>query len=259
MDLAYTPLLRSTMSRAKMQQLVCGILLLLASCPAFGCTCVPGQPLCQQLRSYHGSALFVGVAEEVRYETVVADNVSFRQQVVRFSVEDAFAGVRSKTETTVKSGPICGYVFHKGVRYLVDAEGTESSLEVGSCGMTAPAEYVADSIHFLRTLRQHQSGAIVFGTVKQYVEGSTFVSLNNKPVAGASVSLRTAPNALLHAEEKRATVDSNGYYEFVGLPEGRYTHTVQVPDGFTGILQHTVEVKMDSCAQVDVRVREKTE
>jgi Carboxypeptidase regulatory-like domain len=248
------------MSRAKVQQLVCGFLFLLASCPAFGCTCDPGLlAACQRLRSYHGTALFLGVAGEIQYKTIVIDKISFRQQVVRFSVEEAFAGFRSKT-ITVTQPPMCGYEFQKGVRYLVDAEGsTESSLEVGSCGMTTPAEYAADSIHFLRTLKQNQTGAIVFGTVKQYVKGSTFVSLNNKPVAGASVLLQAAPDGLLHAEERHAAVDSSGYYEFVGLPEGIYTHTVTVPEGFTGVLEHTVEVKKDSCAQVDVRVDRKAD
>ena len=248
------------MSRAKLQLLVCGFLFLAAGCPTFACTCDPGQvAVCQRLRSYQGSALFLGVAEEIRYKTVVLDKMSFRQQVVRFSVEDAFAGVRSKT-IAVTEPPMCGYVFQKGVRYLVDAHGTtESSLEVNSCGMTTPAEYAADSIHFLRTLKQNQTGAIVFGTVKQYVKGSTFVSLNNKPVAGASVLLRATPDGLQRTEERRAAVDSDGYYEFVGIPEGTYTHTVKVPEGFTGVLQHTVEIKNDSCAQVDVRVNAKTD
>lgn len=247
------------MSRAKLQGLVCGFLFLLAGCPTFGCTCDPGQvPVCQRLRSYQGAALFLGVADEIRYKTVVFDKISFLQQVVRFSVEDSFAGVRSKT-ITVTEPPMCGYVFKKGVRYLVDAYGAnESSLEVSSCGMTTPAEYAGDSIHFLRTLKQNQTGAIVFGTVKQYVKGSTFVSQNNKPVAGASVCLRATPGGLLRAEEKRATVDSDGYYEFVGIPEGIYTHAVMVPEGFTGVLQHTVEVNKDGCAQVDVRVKGET-
>jgi hypothetical protein len=245
------------MSRAQLQQLVCGFLFLLANYPAFACTCIPGPPLCQQLRSYKGSALFLGIAEKIQYKTVIVDKISFRQQVVSFTVEDAFAGVRSKT-ITVTQPPMCGYVFHKGVRYLVDAYRTsESSLEVSSCGLTTPAATAADSIHFLRTLRQSQTGSIVFGTVKQYIKGSTFVSLNNKPVAAASVLLRAAPDSLLRGEERLAAVDSNGYYEFVGLPEGVYTHTVKVPEGFTGVLQHTVEIKKDSCAEVDVRVNGK--
>jgi len=124
-----------------------------------------------------------------------------------------------------------------------------SDLEVGMCGLTDRAEYAVDSIRFLKTLRQNPNGAIIFGTVKQYVKGSTFVSLNNKPISGASVLLQDP----LHGDKKETAVDSTGWYEFGGLSEGVYTHSVQTPIGFTGVFQHTIEVRANGCAQVDVR------
>ena len=183
-------------------------------------------------------------------------------QVVILSVEEAFAGVDGKTVTVTSfaDAGMCGYRFRKGWRYLVDASevadsaylatggksGFRSHLDVSSCGLTAPADYAIDSIRFLRTAQKNPNGSILFGTVKQYIKGSTFVSLDNKPVAGASVSLEAPPDGLLHVERRQAPVDSNGYYEFTGLPEGIYTHTVHVPPGFTGVLQHTVEIQPSS-------------
>jgi len=246
-----------------------GLLWLLATSSALACTCeMSKKPLCEQLRSYSGSALFVGVVRKIDHKTVVFGREKVHQQVVTLSVEDAFAGVEGKTVTVTSFAGMCGFRFRKGLRYLVDAgeirdstylatagrSGFRSRLDVNSCGMTSPAEYVTDSIRFLRTAKSNPTGDILFGSVKQYGKGSTFVSLKNKAIAGTSVSLQTQPDALLENQIRKAPVDSSGYYEFVGLPGGVYTHTVQVPDGFTGVLQHTVELQASSCAQLDVRV-----
>lgn len=249
-----------------------GFLLLLASCPALGCTCESyQQPLCTKLRSYKGSALFLGMAQKIESQTVVFGNDKVRMQVVTFLVEESLSGIDGKTVTVTSftTRRMCGYRFRKAVRYLVDASetadstylttagrsGFRSRLDVNSCGMTAPADYASDSIRFLRTVQNNPNGAIVFGTVKQYGKGSTFVSSNNKAVSGSSVLLQALPDALLQNETREAPVDSSGYYEFVGLPGGVYTHTVSVPVGLTGVLQHTVELQSGGCAQLDVRVQ----
>jgi hypothetical protein len=229
------------------------------------------QSLCERLRSYKGSALFVGLVQKVESRTVTLHGNKLRQQVVTLAVEEAFAGVEGNavTVTSFYDAGMCGYRFRKGSRYLVDAgyvadstylglggtSGFRSGLDVGSCGMTRSAEYAADSIKFLRTLKQSPHGGVVFGTVKRYVDRATFVSLNNKPLSGTSVLLEATPDERLHTEKREAAVDSSGYYQFVGLPAGIYTHTVQVPSGLKGEMQHTVEVQTDGCAQVDVRVR----
>jgi hypothetical protein len=248
-----------------------GLHWLLATTHALACTCVPPeQPLCKQLRLYSGSALFVGVVQKVDHKTIMFGGNKVRQQVVTLLVEEAFAGVEGKTVTITSfaEGGMCGVRFQKGLRYLVDAgeiadstylgtagrSGLRSRLDVNSCGMTSPADYVTDSIRFLRTVKNNPTGAILFGTVKQYGKGSSFVSLNNKAVAGTSVSLQALPDALHGNQTRKTPVDSSGYYEFVGLPSGVYTHTVEAPAGFTGVLQHNVELEASGCAQVDVRV-----
>ncbi len=172
-----------------MRIFACGFVLLLASWPALGCTCDSYQkPLCEQLRSYKGSALFVGVVQRIDRKTVTFGIDKVRVQVVTLSIEEAFSGVEGKNVkvTSFFDVGMCGYRFRKGLRYLVDARevadstylatgaksGFRSHLDVGSCGLTAPADYAIDSIRFLRTVQKNPNGAIVFGTVKQYVNGS---------------------------------------------------------------------------------------
>ncbi len=239
-------------------------LILVASISALGCTCdmVDPAPLCQQLRSYKGSFLFLGVVTDIRHRQVAVGDHRVKEQVVTFSIQEVFAGVQSKaiTLTSFADAGMCGYRFRKGASYLVDATyqsyeaaGSAPQLSVNSCGPTAPASEAEDSIRFLRTVKQNPHGGVIFGTVKRYVNGSTFVSLNNQPIEGASVRLKGAPNALLNAEKREAVVDSTGWYKFVGLPEGVYAVTAQVPSGFQRVLEHTVELGRDGCAQVDIR------
>ena len=261
---------RELVSNRCMRVSACGLLWLLATYPALACTCISDQKsLCEQLRSYNGSALFVGVVQKIDNKTVLFGGNKVRQQVVTLSVEEAFAGVDGKTATVTSFAGMCGFRFRKGLRYLVDAgqiadstylasrgaSGYRAHLNVGSCGLTASAELAADSIRFLRTHGRNPHGGIVFGTVKQYANRATFVSLSNKPISGASVLVESAPDELNHRKRVETIVDSSGYYEFVGLPDGIYTHTVQVPTGFAGELRHELNIKEGGCAQVDVRVR----
>jgi hypothetical protein len=81
------------------------------------------------------------------------------------------------------------------------------------------------------------------------------LSLNNQPIAGVTVLLQGAPDALLSAEKREVVVDSTGWYGFVGLSEGVYAVIARVPNGFEGVLEHTVELTRDGCAQVDLRAR----
>ena len=215
-----------------------------------------------------GSRLFVGVATRIRYRTVRLGDARLKEQVTTFSIQEVFAGTKGGT-ITLKSfadAGMCGYRFRKGVSYLVDAthqsyEGSDRALQlsVSSCGMTSPATEAADLIRFLKTARQNMNGGIIFGSVKQYVKGSTFVSLHNQAIEGASVLLQAAPNALLNTGKREAIVDSTGWYEFTELPEGVYKVTTQVPSGFRAVLEHTVEIQPDGCAQVDIRAHAPTD
>lgn len=211
---------------------------------------------------YKGSVLFLGVVTDIQYRKVTVGNTPVTEQVASFSIQEVFAGAPSKTIklTSFADAAMCGYRFRKGVSYLVDATyqfyeaaGSAPQLSVNSCGPTARASEAEDSIRFLRTLKQNPHGGVVLGTVKRYVNGSTFVSLNNQPIAGASVLLKGTPNALLNIEKREVVVDSTGWYEFVGLPEGVYAVTAQVLRGFQAVLEHTVELGRDGCAQVDIR------
>jgi hypothetical protein len=233
---------------------------------ALGCTCdmLDPAPLCQQLRSYKGSVLFLGVVTDIRYRKVTVGNAPIREQLISFSIQEVFAGVESKTIrlTSCADAAMCGYRFRKGASYLVDATyqsyeaaGSAPQLSVNSCGLTAPASEAEDSIRFLRTVKQVPHGGVVFGTVKRYVNGSTFVSLNNQPIESVSVLLQGAPNALLNAEKRVVVVDSTGWYELVGLSEGVYAATAQVPRGFRAVLEHTVELGRDGCVQLDIRAQ----
>jgi len=231
--------------------------LLVYCTPVAACTCEIGLvPQCQQLRSFPPARrLFLGTAESIRYRSVTVGNTTVPQQLTIFSVEDTFGGSRDKSveiRSFIKPG-MCGFRFHEGTKYFVDAWNDGGTWSASSCGMTTTANWASDAIHYLRTLREHPQGAIIFGTVKQYVKGSTFVSLNNRPIPGTTVVLESMPNAPMQKPKQEAAADGSGWYEFAGLQAGMYSVTANVPAGFTGVFRHQIDVQENGCAQVDVR------
>src|SRR5690348_17062196 len=88
--------------------------ILLASCHAIACTCISDlPPMCQQLRQYKGSALFLGRVVAIRLQPVSVGSSRVQEQVVTFSVEDLFAGATPKTVevTSFVEPAMCGYPF----------------------------------------------------------------------------------------------------------------------------------------------------
>jgi hypothetical protein len=142
---------------------------------------------------------------------------------------------------------MCGYRFKKGQSYLVDARGSEALLHAGACGITSSTREAQDAIRLLRTLKEHNDGAVIFGTVKQYIGKPNFVALNNRPISGAIVTLDS------EGKSRNASVDKTGWYQFTGLPSGNYKVTATLPTELSGANQHTIEVLANGCSQIDFR------
>jgi len=173
-----------------------------------------------------------------------------RQQVVSFAIEDAFAGIQGKSVTVASfaAASMCGYPFHKGRTYLVDAI-YESNEALGAevvfeCQLVRNDHICLHtqktSIRFLRTLRQNPRGGILFGTVKQYVKGSTFVSLNNKPIAGSSVLLQAARMGFSIPRKRAPQLIQRAGTNLLDFPKASIPSPREYQADFAGTLNHTV-------------------
>ena len=243
-------------------RILCGIILLLmAPLAASACTCVidPFVSTCSKLRSFKGSALFVGTVLSIRQlPATTVDYISVQQQV-KFAKLDSFFGSVGGTVTVtedVPSGGSCGFPFKQGKTYLVEANGPHSDLHTGVCGLTSGPlnPQTAESIRFLKVVRDHPSGGIVFGTIRGYAGERNFVAERNRPLKEATVLLDVLPDRLppMH-ERKEVSTDASGWYFFADLPAGEYTIGIVRPQGFLTPKSQTFRLDVNGCSQLDFR------
>jgi hypothetical protein len=233
----------------------------LSSVIASACTCIDTPtPPCERLRAYRGAVLFLGQVKSIRTERIFLepDNYPIKQQVVTFTVQESFAGnVGGEVviKDSVPGNGSCGFPFQSRAVYLVDARfSNDNQLHNSSCGFTSSRADASDTLGFLRTLTRNPVGAIIFGTVKQYVGQRNFVSPLNRAVEGAEVTVDALPDVLAPVHQnRRVFVDSSGWYEFVGLDAGQYTVHVTLPAGFSEVRDQDFRLDSNSCSQLDFR------
>lgn len=190
------------------------------------CTCIsPKRPACEMW--WQTSAVFVGRAVRIRTlseETVDGVQVS---KIVTFRVAERFQGASGEREIDVRTGSgggDCGFDFRQNENYLVYASRSPmtGSLETGICTRTARIEEAVADLAFLRGLGDAEPLVSIYGFVYRDRETPPFGTVLDRPLdpggplIGVDVLLQERDGSF------RATTDEVGWYEFQGLPVGRY-------------------------------------
>jgi hypothetical protein len=191
-----------------------------ASCP----TTTQGPP-CQEY--WRTDAVFVGlVTRAVRVPNNTMLMVGpYLQSTVYFNVEEAFKGVDGSA--AVLELDHCGYLFKENERYLVYAyhNFNTKKLDVRAGNTrTRPLSEAAEDLQYLRGLPSAEPGVRVFGKVALSTVNIKHFGWDSEPLSNIKV--------ILDGKKGRQEVvtDSEGQYEFKGLPADDYEIRAEFPD-----------------------------
>jgi hypothetical protein len=211
-------------------------------------------PACQSAWQANISAVFIGLATDVREEDVpiILDgkNEHTLRLHVTLQVNESFIGVSEKVVTVTSGGDLCGYPFSKGHKYLVYGRRLPSGeVYVSISSSTKWAKDAADDLKYLRGLSTAPHGATIHGTVFRYTspENPRFKEVRRAiPEVGHKVEIHGA------SQDYETTVDTHGNFKLSGLPPGRYTVLLNA-DGEVltspPLKSATVDVADKGCAQ----------
>lgn len=180
-------------------------------------------PACQSAWQADISAVFLGLATDVREEDVPIILDGKKEQTMRlhvtFRVDEAFIGVSEKVVTVTSGGDLCGFPFSRGHEYLVYGRRLPNNeVYVSISSSTKSKKDAAADLKYLRGLPTAPHGATIYGTVFRYKnpENPREKVRLGIPETGHKVEVEGANQTY------EAIVDSRGDFRLSGLPPGRY-------------------------------------
>ena len=217
----------------------------LASCP----TMQQGPPC---LEFWRTEAVFIGLATRV-VQTPNTTGLALGPYVrttVYFSIEEAFKGVSGAV--IVINLDHCGYLFKENERYLVYAyrnrNNNELDVRAGNT-RTRPLAEAGEDLEYIRVLSAAAPGSRVFGKV---------VLHDHNLKAGYKAELLQDTKVTLEGNNQRQEVvtDSEGRYEFKGIPGGPYQLRAEIP-AYLKYDEQPIKLNGRDCLPVDIHVTRK--
>ncbi len=200
------------------------LLLALPTC-GWACSCSGAWPSVKQAWE-RAPVVFLGTVEAADPD---GDGMSFRQQVVRIRVEEAFKGVSAGELIRLHlGGTSCDASFRTGERavfYMHRGANRQPYLPWCTRALGNP-EPGGDDLLFLRGLPKSAIGTRLSGDVSEYGESHTrgFHRIAGIPNIKVTVS---GPNGF----RRELVTNAAGAYEIYGLPPGKYSVGIAVPSG----------------------------
>ena len=216
----------------------------LATCP----TTQQGPP-CQEF--WRTEAVFIGVASQVVH---TPNNTGlmigpYVRTTVYFSIEEAFKGVVGTG--IVLELDYCGYRFKENERYLVYAHRNPNTKELDVRAGNTRTRLLSEAnedLEYIRGLSSAGPGSRVFGKVAH--------STHNLKESRFEVNALQNTKVILEGDNQRQEVvtDSEGRYEFKGIPAGTYRVRAEIPVHFN-YDEQTIKVNGRECVPLDISAR----
>jgi hypothetical protein len=140
----------------------------------YSCSPPPGTPLCQFPRKV--DIAFVGTPVATNYEPNPpgGGELAYLNMWYRFSVKEAFTGLRPEEREVVVWLSLGGGSPEIGRTFFVHAQRDGDQIRLASCGNTRPVEEVASEIKYLRERLRGNFRPYVAGSVLRHYKGSKY-------------------------------------------------------------------------------------
>jgi hypothetical protein len=207
--------------------------MLFSASTALACSCISTGGGCPGLGG-KSHPLFVGTVLSLTDIPSTGEFKFLSSRKARIQIDESFGGTApDATEIDVLTGSgggDCGVPFQVGEKWLVDASvSDDGSLGAGICSSTRRIDYAETELRVLRRARGAQKIPSLIGTIAQQdrnFEGR-FSTSPRKLLSNTTVRLKA------NGQSYSTVSDSDGIYEFYGLPAGRYEFAPDLQPGMT--------------------------
>jgi len=211
----------------------------------YSCSPPPGAPLCQ----FPGKIdiTFVGTAIDTNYDPNPpgGSDLAFLGMWYRFSVEEAFTGLKPDEKEVVAWLSVGGGKPDIGKPFFVHAVREGDHIRLAECGNTRPLEEAETDIQYLRGRIRGDFRSFIAGSVLRHYNGSQYfleTGLDGRPrgLAGARVKLQGGNRSV------DVVTDEDGQFRANDVSPGSYTLFPESP-GYRTAQTYTVEVQSNGC------------
>lgn len=192
------------------------------------CTCMsPKRPACEVW--WQTAAIFVGRVTDIESVTEeMDDGQEQRSKIVTLRVQERLQGLDREREVEVRTGAgggDCGFDFQRNETYLVYANRSARTgrMETGICSRTALVDEAEADLAYLRSRDEADEVISLYGMVYRERQSVPFGESIDEPLDPGG----PLPDVEVELEGDgiawTTRSDSEGWYEFDGVPSGRYT------------------------------------
>lgn len=197
-----------------------------AACSCHGLRQDPGFHPCMAYS--RADVIFKGLVTDVSLADPAAP---FSNNVVRFSVDEAYKGIQGSTVeiTTSSSTTSCGYPFTQGQRFFVYARREKSGkLTAHLCDPTVPLELAARDLAYAQEAMTGKAGERIVGAIIKHERRDVKDYGTKVPIRGVKVILERygEPDEL-----SQTVTNEEGRYEFRLATPGAYHIRAELPSG----------------------------
>jgi hypothetical protein len=222
------------------------VVYLLAFSDARACTCLGPRNFVgknfQPCSVYWASdVVFTGRVEKITYEKVNGRaGINDSRMTAHFSVDKSIRGVEGNSVDveTSSSTASCGYPFKEAERYFVYVrKGADGRLTQHLCDPTVLLKDAEPDLEYLKAVEAGEEGGRVYGNVFRLLQASFRDSPSSISLVGAKIKL-TSVNVIDATQKHQpryirrsfeTTTDRDGYYIFMGIPNGMYKVEATLP------------------------------